>query len=496
MRKNFYMVAALIVLAFLLLVPIGCDNLFSGDNFDWDSFMSCPGTKRDTTSDLQWVTFDCTPSVAQPLPGDKVLTTMIMVNAGDPTSANPNIPYASNLRIFLEDQAAGSGVGTIGPEDWFVAEFVVPGLFAQKQHVIVEDFTIPWTDHFPHVMPDPNNPPNLGPDTVDFTVYGLLDSQDCIGETDDTNNQTTATINGAAGPLTVYNPYLPNLQIKFIDRTPASPLPQTGGAIITEWEVLNAGIGPVTVSFTINVILSEDDVFDPWDQTIGTASVSDTIPGSSNKLIYVTAQMPYSIWRSNSYAGEYSSVDRWQGSDDMSTREPPPNGPPGYNFVVYPCIAGSSYLIGLVDANDDIRESVEIDNYSYQGTGGNGDIIADNTDAGPYDLECVELRADMLNNTLDGQIRYNFTLPWADQGSIGWYYSKNDDPQFGDYYIERFWYLLTPGQGQDVNHMWSPNNAPAPGTYRVVVCMDDIFKWQEPNEDNNWKLSTGTVTIQ
>ena len=36
---------------------------------------------------------------------------------------------------------------------------------------------------------------------------------------------------------------------------------------------------------------------------------------------------------------------------------------------------------------------------------------------------------------------------------------------------------------------------PDPGTYRFVMVMDDIYKFDEPDENNNTRLSIGTVVV-
>ena len=554
--------AIMIAIATLVTLVVGCDNLISGDQLDWDAWMSCPGAKKNTTGDLIWLGFDIVTGSA-PLPGDKISLNIMIQNSYDLNfPENPNIPLSSNLRVFMEDtgvysagsfvvgneyeiinpgttdftligaasSAAGTifvatdigegdgtardtstqGIGTVGPEDWFLGEFVVPGLFADKRHVIVENVTIPRTNHFPTVVPGGDNAPNLGPEIVHFTVYGVLDAQDCIGERDENNNQIEASINGAAGTLDVTNPYLPNLQIKYLQRTPTSPLPPTGGVSITEWEILNAGIGPVKDDFDIYVFLSEDGVYDKWDEVIGMTTVTDEIAGNTNMLVYLSVSMPYVTWRNNGWS-LYSSLAIYDPAvgDDWKTREPPMAGPPGYNFTVYPCIKGGTGIIALVDPNsiNAVREAIENDNYSYQGTGGNGTLEATNTPAPwGYDINLIEFRADNYmgsggtgSNTYDISVRYDASIQFADNCSFGFYWSKDDTASFGDYFCQRYWFLIQPGTNLlypfGASNIWRPDPIPAPGSYRMVLVLDDIYKFDEPDEDNNVKVSIGTVQV-
>lgn len=561
--------AIMIAVITVVTLVVGCDNLIKGDPVNFDEWMTCTGPQKSTTGDLVWITFDITASSA-PLPGDTISLSMWIQNLYDSTQPeNPNIPLSSNLRVFMEDTgvvAAGSmladveyeiltvgtsdftlvgaannavgdiftatgptdgdgtvqivnmeGVGTIGPEDWFLGEFVIPGLFADKMHVIVENVTIPRTNHFPNVIPGGNPPPDLGYPEVKFKVYGLLDAENCILErTDDTgydgeaNNLFEATVNGG-DTLNVTNPYLPNLQIKFLQRTPTSPIPHTGGMSITEWEVLNAGIGPVDQDFMVNVFLSEDDVIDKWDESLGTTTVTDVIDGNTNKLVYVMVTMPYVSFRTNGWT-LFSAIVRYDPAigDVLLTRELPPNGPPGYPFTVYPCIESTSQLIALVDAEQPsaVREAVENDNYSYQGLGGNGDMEAKTSPIGNYDIELIEFRADNYtatgggntSNAYDISIRYNASILYADNCSFGYYWSKNDEAQFGDYFCQRYWFQIQPGTNIllypfGINFVWRPAPLPSPGTYRMVLVMDDIYKFDEPDENNNVKLSIGTVQV-
>lgn len=560
----------MIAIVSLITLVIGCDNLISGDQIDWEDWMKCPGPQKQTTGDLIWIGFDVSAGSA-PLPGDTLTLNIMIQNLFDTNfPENPNIPLSSNLRVFMEDTglvtaesleegveyeivttgtsdftlvgAATNTVGVVfvatgstegdgvaqrtqienpdvpGPEDWFLGEFVVPGLFANKQHVFAETVTIPRTNHFPNIIPGGDTVPNLGPDTVSFKIIGVLDAQNCIGERQDPqnnydgedNNILEATINGNAGTLDITNPYLPNLQIKYLQRTPTSPLPATGGVSITEWEVLNAGIGPVRNDFSIAIFLSEDDVYDQWDELIGAERVTDEIPGNTNQLIYVTVSMPYVTWRNNGWT-LWSSLAKWDAAagDDLKTREPPPNGPPGYNFTVYPCVKSTSQLIALVDAvqPSEVREAVEQDNYSYLGLGGNGDLEATNNPIGPEDIELLEFRADNYTatsgssaNAYDISVRYTASIQFYSRCSFGFYWSKNDEAQFGDYFCQRYWFQIQPGINQLLypfgqNFVWRPDPVPAPGAYRMMLVMDDIFKFTEPDEDNNTKLSIGTVQV-
>lgn len=587
--------AIMIAVVTLVSLVIGCDNLISGDPIDFEEWMSCPNPKKETTADLIFLEFDTIASTGA-LPGDTLSINIKMQNlyhAPDPPASpdepefhdNPNVPFSANLRIFMEDTnpyveagsfkinteyeiltagttdftligapdsnpgtvftATGPGegdgtalptdanLGVIGPEDIFLAEFVVPGLFADKQHVIVENVTIPRSNRFPLVIPDPNVTPNLGPDQIEYTIYGVLDAQDCIGElivgddpdhnpidkayqsiapyNGEDNNEFISTINGFAGNLIVVNPYMPNLQIKYLQRTPTSPLPETGGSSITEWEILNAGIGTVTDDFVVEVYLSEDDVYDKWDERIGDTIITDELPGNTNFLVYITATLPYTTWRPNGWP-LYSALVKYDPAigDEMNTRQLPPQGPLGYDFVVYPCIKSVSPLIALVDpdSSDTVREAVEIDNFSYQGLGGNGDLETTNHPRGFYDIECIEFRADNYtaagggnsSNVYDISLRYNASIQFADNCSFAFYWSKNDEAQFGDYFCQRYWFQIQPGQNIllypfGINFVWQPDPLPAPGTYRMVLVMDDIFKFDEPDEDNNTRLSIGTVQV-
>ncbi|MCD4656114.1 MAG: hypothetical protein K8S87_01080 [Planctomycetes bacterium] len=556
--------AIMVAIVTLVSLVIGCDNLITGNPIDFEEWMKCAGPKKDTTGDLIWIDFDVVTST-NPLPGDSISLNILIQNLYDSDfPKNPNIPLSGNIRIFFEDTTgkqvnAGSfesgteyeilytgstdytligstdnvegtvftatgngegngvarettvvGLGVIGPEDWFAAEFVLPGLFADKRHVIVENITIPRTDHFPLVIPDPNNAPFLGPETVSFNVYGLLDAQDCIGERDETNNERIATVNSAAGTLAITNPYLPNLQIKYLQRTPTSPLPHTGGTSITEWEVLNSGIGPVKSDFWVQVFLSEDDVYDTWDVLIGDERVTGEIGGNTNRLIYVTSTLPYTVFRFNYWDPLVSFIDIYDRGvgDVLLTRAPPPNGPLGYDFVVYPCISGFSTIIALVDPDSfhEVREAVEYDNYSFQGLGGNGDLEATNNPNGPNDIELLEFRADNYipagggSNVYDFSIRYSASIQYAENCSMAFYWSKNDEAQFGDYFCNRFWFLIQPGIDILMNpfgaYVWGARPYPDPGTYRFVMVMDDIYKFNEPDEDNNTRLSIGTVQVQ
>jgi len=259
------------------------------------------------------------------------------------------------------------------------------------------------------------------------------------------------------------------------------------------------------------VFLSEDDVYDTWDEMIGNERITDEIAGNTNKLIYITATLPYSTWRNNGWS-LFSSLGLYDkaSGDDMKTRELPPAGPPGYMFTVYPCISGFSPIIGYVDpwSLNEVREAVEADNYSFQGLGGNGDLEVYLKPNGSDEIELIELRADNYtaagggntSNVYDVAIRYSAAIQYAENCSMAFYWSNDDTAQFGDYFCQRYWFQIQPGTDIllypfGINFVWKPDPLPSPGTYRFVMVMDDIYKFEEPDEDNNTKLSIGTVQV-
>lgn len=396
---------------------------------------------------------------------------------------------------------------------------------------------------------DPARPEYIGPPSIDYFVIGVLDCQNCIREADGGEPATREDERGANGayaaqagnpalnnqflfgPITINNPNLPNLTISFIDVQPIR-IPEADAIAVTTWEVLNSGIGPVNPGdqYGIRVYWSENDTFDNWDRNVVTGATIDAGPdgvihnpdpnpanrassnddvllitgplyGNTNATITVECRWPYSVFRANTYNNFTSSRQIWNLLDEIMGRDPPPTNPPGYDFLVYNPIPTNNqapnYLIGQVDGTDAIRESVEFDNYSTQV--GELEVFL-SVNAGPFDLEPTEVthrQQQQQNNQLDMQLRYNSTLPAADNISIGWYFSPDNKAQSTDYYCERFWYqILGNAQGTVLNTIWTPNNIPQPGDFFIVAVMDDIFKLigQEP-KDNNFVVSTNTKLL-
>lgn len=483
------------------------------------------------------------------------------VAAGD----DANISLPSNLRIFLSfdqqldqnDYLTGEFVVPglpVNRSQFIVDQITIPRPTAPPTVVGQED------NYFPIVMPDPNaakdpnydpynpaRPEYIGPISINYFVIGVLDSQNCIHEADGAEPNTREDQRGVLnpginagpalnnqflfGPITVNNPNLPNLTISFIDVQPIR-IPEGESIAVTTWEVLNSGIGPVNAAdqYGVRVYWSENDTFDNWDRNVVTgatiaagpdgvihnpdvnpanrASSNDDVLmfqgplfGNTNATITAECRWPYSVFRANSYSNFNSSRQIWNLIDEIMTRNPPPAGPPGYDFLVYNPVPTNNqapnYLLGQVDGTDTIRESVEFDNYSTQV--GELEVFL-SVNAGPFDIAPTELthrQQQQQNNQLDMQLRYDSTLPAADNCSIGWYFSPDNKAQSTDYYCERFWYqILGNAQGTVLNTVWTPNNIPQPGDFFIMAVMDDIFKFigREP-KDNNFVVSTNTKLL-
>lgn len=579
-NKVFSLILGIIFTFLAMVLPLSCGGGFGGSDFDWVSWMTCPSTQKVSDGNLVWSQFDLTPTTTEPRPGDEVITSFMITNtpvSGSPGS-NANIPYASNLRIFLSFDT------TLGPEDYFVAEFSTPGVYANNSVFIVDSFNLPnptsppdfpgadqdsdveildttgsptgnfyeYQDlYFPIKIPDtsgitdpnynpsdPDRPEYIGPASIPYYVIAVLDAENCIIEeggleptTRVDQHQATYADNiyvdtTPGNRLQLWNPNLPNLQIKFLDRQPASDIPQRGGLIVTQWEVLNSGVGPVLAgqSFGVRVYYSEDNMVDSWDRNIAVRN-PDTNPiaigpdgqnredgsnddsfvidgpifGNTNKVINVTCSTPYNIYRQNLYAGWYSSLAAWSGVDEYADRQPPPAGAPGYVFTVYNPIPTngkmSNILIAQVDSTNTIKEAVELDNYSTT----NGTLAIGYQNGGSFDFEATELTVSYLNNVLDLQLKYNCSLPAASTQSVAWYLSANDTAQSSDFFMERFWYTLSPGQNLLLNASFSPplySPGPPASSRYIIGVIDDIFKETEYQEDNNFAVSTNTIDWQ
>ena len=123
---------------------VGCD---SGNSNSFDDWMKCPTKKTKTTADLAWIDFDATCNY-NPLPGDTILLN-IQVRNNNPNHDTPDIPKSSVLRVFMENVDADlSTIGTIGPEDWFIGEFVIPALLEDERYSTLEVVEIPLTSSF------------------------------------------------------------------------------------------------------------------------------------------------------------------------------------------------------------------------------------------------------------------------------------------------------------------------------------------------------------
>ncbi len=320
-----------------------------------------------------------------------------------------------------------------------------------------------------------------------------------------------ATINGAAGEINITTPKLPNLQIRYIQKFLNKTITQNGGYVVTEWEIFNRGFNPVNEDFNVSIFLSEDDSYDVWDAKLVEKRVTDDIAGYSSIIVAIIVKMPYVTWRNNGWSlfSAYEKYDPVKG-DEMYTRELPPNGPPGYMFCVYPCIESTSKLIALVDSRgtNEVLESIETDNYSFMGPGGNGELKAETNPTGFKDIELLDFRVanyifspgGNTANVYDISIRYSASIQYADYCSFAFYWSKDDKAHFGDYFIQRYWFQIQPGidillYPFGINIVWKPDPLPPAGTYRMVMVMDDIFKFAESDESNNAKVSRGTVTV-
>jgi len=501
------------VLPFILLFFfVGCDIISSDSTISFDDWMSCPVNKEETTADLEWLDFDVS-TLIQTLPGDTVLLSIRIKNTFDPSHAEtPDISASSNLRVFMEDvDADPNTIGTIGPEDIFLAEFVVPGLVADEIHTIVENVTIPKINPFSMGFFD-GEVSSDAPDLLTFTIYGLVDAQDCIGERDETNNKLDATINGSSSEIIVRNPYLPNLQVRYIRSISSNIIQHTGGEISTEWELQNVGLGKVTDNFDITVFLSEDGEYDIWDECIGNNTIKSEVSGGESRFVRIRVSLPYVTWRNNGWS-LFSAFDKYDSAkgDEMKTRELPPCGPPGYMFFVYPCIPGSGQIIAVADPQeqDKVKESNESDNYSTFGSGAECLIVVESANSpGSEDIELLDFRAanyihshgGNAANVYDIAIRYSASIQYAENCSFGFYWSKDDTASFADYFIQRYWFQIQPGTDIllypfGINWVWKPDPLPPAGTYRMVMVMDDIYKFAESDESNNAKASMGTVTV-
>ncbi len=550
--------------------------------------MSCPGTPVSTDGDLIWGGFSTSPvSGANPRPGDQMSVNMQIVNNPiGSVNSNANILFASNIRVFLSFDTV------LGPEDYFVGEYVLPSIYAAQSQVIVASFSIPHPTappqvsgtstqeilksdgssyspkryydfnelYFPASIPiiggasdpnynqsDPDRPEYIGPISIEYNIIAVLDAQNCVLEKQpppyptnepstpvymhqsDTNNiygtQTTMP------KVTVWNPNLPNLQIRFLGRQPASPLPALGGTIITQWEIVNTGIGAISANerIGIRVFYSEDNSFSSWDPNIvvpypigdpmalGPDGIDRTqgstddmwvidgpIFGNSTKVVNVQCRLPYDIYRANDYAGAYSQLSAWAGIDEFFDRSPPPANVPGWVFRVYNPIPSngqlSNHLIAQVDASNAVREAAEHDNMStFSGPVGTLNVGAQN--GGVFDMAAVDLFVQQTNpgGPITAQLKYDYGFPSAGIQSIGLYLSSNNTAQSSDFFMERFWVNIAAGVGNTMTFTFSPtayNPKPPPGAYYLVVVLDDIFKEAEVYEDNNYVVSRTTITWQ
>src|SRR5690606_28232136 len=155
--------------------------------------------------------------------------------------------------------------------------------------------------------------------TISYNAIVVLDSANCVLEKDEPpvaeylrydngklaeqfggaydetdpeiNNQTIASV------ITIGNPNLSNLTIRFIERQPSTPLPQRGGTISTRWEVLNSGISPVPDGYEIAVFMSENESYDVYDQIVNVNLVpyvaTRSVPGNSNQMVDILVSLPY-----------------------------------------------------------------------------------------------------------------------------------------------------------------------------------------------------------
>lgn len=554
-----------------LAIILSCSSGIANEKH-WASWMTCPSDQIISGGNLVWGNFAATPTTSQAMPGDTVHVSMTIFN--DCPGNNGNISNASNIRLFLSYDTI------LGPEDYFIAEYVMPGIYANSSIFIVDDFVLPnitsppnffGSDadsdkeiidingnptgqyykynelYFPATIPssdindpnynpsDPSRPEYIGPNFISFYIIAVLDAQNCVIEEGGTEPETpvhehqsfyTDNIfidSNPANRLQLWNPNLPNLEIKFIGLQPSAAMPQRGTSFFTQWEVLNSGVGPVlgTKEYGIRVYLSENNSIDSWDRNIVVRNpdthpiaigpdglnredgsnddsfvLSGPLPGNSNAVITVTCRMPYEVFKQNVYPGWSSSVDLWNGVDDYSSREPPPTGIPGYVFIVGAPIPSNgsqnNILIARIDSTNTIREASELDNESTT----NGSLTVGYVNGGSFDLEINEVIAQFQNNSLDTTIKYSSSLPAATTESIAFYLSENDTAQSADFFMERFWYTINSGNQLILNTSFSPpayTPGPPSGSYYVVTVLDDIFKETELYEDNNYGLSLNSI---
>jgi hypothetical protein len=579
--NNIYGIILILIFTVLVIsLPLSCGGSGWGGDWDWVSWMSCPSAQKTSDGNLVWSQFSAVPVIAEPRPGDGVSVNFMVTNnpVTGAVGTNANIPYASNIRVFLSFDTI------IGPEDYFIAEYTIPGIYANNSVFIVDSFKLPHPTsppdfpgadqdsdveildvtgaptgrfykfrdlYFPTKMPDtagiggpnynpsdPDRPEYIGPASIPYYIIAVLDAENCIIEEGGIEpksrvdqHQTTYTDNiyvdtTPANRLSLWNPNLPNLQIRFIDRQPASDLPQQGGLVLTQWEVVNSGVGPVLAGqrFGVRVFYSENMNYDSWDANIVVRNpdtdplaigpdgvnredasnddnwvITGPIFGNTNKIINVSCRTPYNLYRQNVYSGWYSSLAAWAGTDEYADRQPPPLNVPGHNFTIYNPIPSngsmSNVLIAQVDSTNTIKEAVELDNFSTS----MGTLSIGYNNGGAYDFEAVELLANFQNNILDLQFKYNSSLPASSTQSIAWYLSENDTAQSSDFFMERFWYNLSTGTGITLQTSFAPpayNPGPPPGAYYVIGVIDDIFKESELYEDNNFVVSTNTIDWQ
>ncbi|MGE0433850.1 MAG: hypothetical protein AB7K09_18135 [Planctomycetota bacterium] len=554
-------------MSLLLPLLVGCGGFFNS-SLDWTALMTCSSNRLVADSDLRWIQFAGTyPQDARP--NDLITMSMALTNEA---GGNPNaiIGLPSNMRLFL------SFDNILDSNDYLVAEYTVNNLDAGQPKILIEEWriprpteapaaagfdasgTIPAADaYFPVVIPDPDaasdpnydpfdssRPEYIGPVEITYNLIGVLDSANCIDEFDPTGmirepatredqrgavptlagyNPATIALNNQVidnNQVVVQNPNLPNLTVEFRETQPEN-IPMAGSIIISDWDILNTGVGPVLPgqTFDLTVFFSEDENLDGWDVPIATNTINGPLFAGNQILERTIGSLPYLATRANAYEVEWYSVEDTAGGRGVAPSYVPdpqrwrfkniPPNVPSWTFTVYCPIPNQNevpaYLIALVDVQDQIRESVETDNLSDDEEGLNGTVSVREAPpgGGSIDFVAVDTTAFVEDLGVNGRwftIETNYDYTGFDNKvfSLGFHLSEDDAASSADYFWNRFLFTV-PSNGRNRATFTSRMpmaNIPAPIDWYVVAVIDDVLAIPEINENNNFCISLGQVLIQ